>query len=75
MKLKNWVRVTGDSVLWGLTSAEQQEACCLSRAMMRDIVKRLIRLVSPSDYYYLLLFPVGVRVRIRGDLDKVWPWE
>lgn len=34
-------------------------------------MKRLLRLVWPSDYYALLLFHVGTNKTARGDLEQV----
>ena len=36
-----------------------REVCCLPRARVKDIARKLSRLVRPSDYYPLLLFHVG----------------
>jgi len=36
-----------------------REVCCLPGAQVKDIARKLPRLVRPSDYYPLLLFHVG----------------
>ena len=36
-----------------------REVCCLPGAQVRDIAKKVTRLVQPTDYYPLLIFQAG----------------
>jgi len=62
---KRRVIVVGDSQLRGTEGPIYQadpplrEVCCLLGAQVKDIARKLPRLVRPSDYYPLLLFHVG----------------
>ena len=62
---KRRVIVVGDSQLRGTegpicrADPPLREVCCLPRARVKDIARKLSRLVRPSDYYPLLLFHVG----------------
>ena len=62
---KRRVIVVGDSQLRGTeglicrADSPLREVCCLLGAQVKDIARKLPRLVRPSDYYPLLLFHVG----------------
>jgi len=62
---KRRVIVVGDSQLRGTegpicwADPSLREVCCLPGARVKDIARKLPRLVRPSDYYPLLLFHVG----------------
>jgi len=71
--------IVGDSVLQGTecpvcqADPPHRELCCLPGARVRDITRKLPRLVQPSDYYPLLLFHVGgdeVAVRSPGVIKR-----
>jgi len=57
--------VVGDSPLRGTegliswADPPLREVCCLPGARVKDIARKIPRLVRPSDYYPLLLFHVG----------------
>uniref|UniRef100_A0A8B9TZX8 SGNH hydrolase-type esterase domain-containing protein n=1 Tax=Anas zonorhyncha TaxID=75864 RepID=A0A8B9TZX8_9AVES len=59
------VIVVGDSVLRGTEGPicrpdpTRREVCCLPGARVRDIAKKVKRLVRPTDYYPLLVFQAG----------------
>lgn len=62
---KLWVAVVGDSLLWVAEASLACQTrclrrfCCLTRAVIWDVLKRLTRLIQPSDYYTLLGHPHG----------------
>ncbi|GAB0208393.1 hypothetical protein GRJ2_003305000 [Grus japonensis] len=64
-KKKRRVIVVGDSLLKGTegpicrADPPLREVCCLPRARVKDITRKLPSLVQPSDYYPLLLLHVG----------------
>ncbi|GAB0209002.1 hypothetical protein GRJ2_003365900 [Grus japonensis] len=64
-KKKRRVIVIGDSLLKGTeglicrAGPPLREVCCLPRACVKDIARKLPSLVRPSDYYPLLLLHVG----------------
>ncbi|GAB0207770.1 mitochondrial enolase superfamily member 1 [Grus japonensis] len=64
-KKKRRVIVVGDSLLKGTegpicrADSPLREVCCLPRAHVKDITRKLPSLVQPSDYYPLLLLHVG----------------
>jgi len=51
------LRGTEGPICW--TDPSLSEVCCLPRAWVKDITRKLPSLVRPSDYYPLLLFHVG----------------
>ena len=59
------VVVIGDSLLQGTEGPicqpdpTRREVCCLPGARVRDIARRLPRLICPSDYYPLLIVQAG----------------
>ena len=59
-KKQQWVTVVGDSLLWRMKAAICQsdllsrELCCQPWDHIRDVAKRLLSLVQPTDYYPLL---------------------
>jgi len=63
---KRTVIVVGDSQLRGTeglicrADPPLREVCCLPGAWVKDIARKLPRLVRHSDYYPLLFFHVGV---------------
>jgi len=62
---KRRITVVGDSQLRGTegpicrADPPLREVCCFLGARVKDIARKLPRLVRPSDYYPLLLFHVG----------------
>jgi len=64
-KKKRRVIVIGDSLLRGTEGPicrpdpSHREVCCLPGARVRDVAKKLLDLVWPSDYYPLLVVQVG----------------
>uniref|UniRef100_A0A672URF4 SGNH hydrolase-type esterase domain-containing protein n=1 Tax=Strigops habroptila TaxID=2489341 RepID=A0A672URF4_STRHB len=64
---KRRVIVVGDSTLKGTEALicrpdpVSREVCCLPGAQIRDVTERLPALVSPADYYPLLVVHVGAR--------------
>jgi len=60
---KRWAIVVGDCLLRRTvdpqTDLPLREACCMPGAWVKDITRKLPRLIWPSDYYPLLLFHVG----------------
>jgi len=64
-KRKRRVIVVEDSQLRGTegpicrADPSLRELCCLLGARVKDIARKLPRMVRPSDYYPLLLFHVG----------------
>jgi len=65
VKKKRWVIVIGDSLLRGTEGPicrpdpSHREVCCLPGARVRDVARKLLGLVRPSDYYPLLVVQVG----------------
>lgn len=59
------VIVVGDSLLQGTEGPicrpdpTRREVCCLPGARVRDISKKISRLIHPSDYYPLLIIQAG----------------
>ena len=59
------VVVMGDSLLRGTEGPicrldrRRQEVCCLSRAYVRDITRKIPKLVMSTDYFPLLVVQVG----------------
>ena len=51
------LRETEGLICW--TDPPLREVCCLAAAQVKDITRKLLRLVWPSDYHLLLLFHVG----------------
>lgn len=66
--VKRRVIVIGDSILKGTEGPichpdpthRDKEVCCLPGARVRDIARKVIRLICPSDYYPLLVFHIGI---------------
>ncbi|XP_068521222.1 uncharacterized protein [Anas acuta] len=64
-KKERRVIVVGDSVLRGTEGPicqpdpTRREVCCLPGARVRDVAKKVKRLVRPTDYYPLLVFQAG----------------
>lgn len=65
IRKKRWAVVVGDSLVRGTagplcwTDPPLRESCCLPATLVKDITRKVLRLVQPSDYYPLLFFHVG----------------
>lgn len=76
-KKKQWVIVVCDSLLKGTEASicypypQSRDVCCFPGAHIKDVTERLPDLVRPTDYYTLLLFPIGTSDTTASDLKNV----
>lgn len=72
--------VTGDFFLMGTVGRTCRpdpltEVCCLSRAQVKDMIRKLPTLVQPSGCYLLLIFQLGsneIATRNPKAIKKDW---